>query len=187
MLTHDLFQGRPACCPESVELLAPRSLFGNSHTLTIVLQFTFERDLNACKQGNEQRPMQVLSPSKRLLQVVVILCVSLTGCQLMEPVPPVAEAGDTLTVDAGAPLQLDASSSFDPDNAELVNFQWRIVGTPEDRADRRGEVIAEGSTAVLDAGTPFGDADVGRWELELEVTDATDRRATDTVFVDVER
>lgn len=117
---------------------------------------------------------------------MLILCLGIAGCQLMEPVPPVAEAGDTLTVDAGAPLQLDASGSFDPDNADLVTFQWRIVGTPEDHADRRGEVIAEGSAAVLDAGTPFGADDIGRWELELEVTDATGRRATDTVFLDVD-
>lgn len=130
--------------------------------------------------------MRLFHRSKYLLQLIAILCVSLAGCQLMEPVPPVAEAGATLTVDAGAPLQLDATGSFDPDNAALVNFRWRIVGTPEDRADRRGEIIAEGNTPVLNAGTAFGPDDVGRWELELEVTDSTGRRATDTVFLDVE-
>lgn len=129
--------------------------------------------------------MRSFATSHWLLGLILLSYVGLVGCQLMEPVPPVAEAGDTLTVDAGASLQLDATGSFDPDDAELVNFEWRIIGTPEDHTDRRGEILARGSDPVLDAGTPFGVEDVGRWELELEVTDATGRRATDTVFLDV--
>ncbi len=109
----------------------------------------------------------------------------LTGCVLAEPVPPVAEAGGTITLRAGDDLRLDASGSFDPDGGTIVRYRWTIVGTPAERAARLGEVLADGDQPVVVVKAPFGPQDVGRWELELEVTDETGRRATDTVFLQV--
>ncbi len=108
----------------------------------------------------------------------------LVGCALAEPVPPVAEAGDEITVVPGEPVLLDASGSFDPDGGRLVRFTWTIVGTPAGREGRLGDVVADGEEPVV-ALAPFGPNDVGRWELELEVTDETGLRATDTIFVEV--
>lgn len=119
-----------------------------------------------------------------LLPLMLLLSLVL-GCRLTEPVPPVAEAGGPITVEAGATLRLDAAGSFDPDDAELVRYRWRIIGTPEDHGERRGEVLVDGSEPVVEVPAPFDEDDAGRWELELEVTDATGRRATDTVFLDV--
>ncbi|MDQ7029388.1 MAG: hypothetical protein Q9O62_06205 [Ardenticatenia bacterium] len=110
----------------------------------------------------------------------------LTGCALAEPVPPVAEAGGELTTVAGEPVLLDASGSFDPDGGRLVRYTWTIVGTPAGRETRLGEVLADVEEPVVAVG-PFGPNDVGRWELELEVTDETGLRATDTIFLDVRR
>lgn len=117
---------------------------------------------------------------------VVVTLLLVAACVLAEPVPPVAEAGDTITVSAGADLRLDASGSFDPDGGTIVRYRWTIVGAPADRAERLGEVLADGSDPVVVLEAPFGPQDVGRWELELEVTDETGHRATDTIFVEVE-
>lgn len=121
----------------------------------------------------------------RIAFILLWMAAGLAGCRLAEPVPPVAEAGDTLAVRAGEPLRLDASSSFDPDGAELMRYVWRISGTPEDREARQGDVLADGSEAIVEVPAPFDQRDVGRWELELEVTDETGRRATDTIFLEV--
>ena len=76
--------------------------------------------------------------------------------------PPVANAGPDQTVALGSRVQLDGSTSFDPDGSE-VSYQWTLVTKPA------------GSNAALSVAaspTPSFDADVdGDFVFELVVND----------------
>jgi len=77
--------------------------------------------------------------------------------------PPVAVAGESLLVDVGETVQLDASASHDPDGDVIEHYEWTMVVRPE------------GSSAALSdrsSPNPVFMADLqGEYRLQLVVRD----------------
>lgn len=92
--------------------------------------------------------------------------------------PPVADAGEDMTVDAGTGVTLDASASADPDSDEILTFQWQQTGGIP--------VILSDSTSLRPV---FIAPDPGpggsRLEFRLTVTDAGGLWDAASVNIDV--
>jgi hypothetical protein len=88
--------------------------------------------------------------------------------------PPVAEAGDDITIQEGEPVTFDASASYDSDdNGSIVEYKW----TCENNVFSTTEPIY---TVTLT------DMSVGEHTCTLTVTDNDGATATDTVKVIIE-
>jgi len=115
--------------------------------------------------------------------LVVIL---LAGCSLATKVPPVANAGPDVTIHVGEPMLLDGSLSYDPDGGRIVNYDWQIVGTPEGREERRGEMLVEGNQEpVWTSPWIAREVDLGQWIIRLQATDDESDIATDDLVVTI--
>ncbi len=77
--------------------------------------------------------------------------------------PPLAVAGESLLIEVGETVQLEASASYDPDNDTIVQYEWTLAARPE------------GSAAELSdrfASDPVFQADMaGVYRLQLVVRD----------------
>ncbi|MEM9492803.1 MAG: trypsin-like serine protease, partial [Myxococcota bacterium] len=90
--------------------------------------------------------------------------------------PPVAVAGDDLTVAPGSTVQLTATGSYDQGFGEIVSYSWRqTTGTP----------VTLDSATVSDPSfaAPAGNESL---EFELTVTDNLGNAATDVVAVNLD-
>jgi len=117
----------------------------------------------------------------RYLFMVILL---LAGCGLATKVPPVANAGPDVTVHIGQPLLLDGSLSYDPDGGRIVKYDWQIVGTPEGREERRGEILVEGNQEpVWTSPWIAREEDLGQWIIRLRAIDDEGDAATDDLVV----
>ena len=81
---------------------------------------------------------------------------------------PVADAGEDQTGDAGDTFSLDGSGSFDADGDPL-SYQWTLTSQPSDSGVTNSDIV----NATNVAAELTVDVD-GRYELQLEVCDATD-------------
>jgi len=88
---------------------------------------------------------------------------------------PLADAGLDQTVTRGATVYLDGRGSTAPDG-EITAYRWRIT-TPD------GATAAPADPTA--ARTEFVARRTGTYEVTLEVTDDEGRRATDTLYVEV--
>ncbi|MEM9492412.1 MAG: trypsin-like serine protease [Myxococcota bacterium] len=90
--------------------------------------------------------------------------------------PPVAVAGDDLTVAPGSTVQLTASGSYDQGFGEIVSYSWfQTAGTP----------VTLDSAAISDPSftAPTGNESL---EFELTVTDNLGNAAIDVVVVNLD-
>ncbi len=119
----------------------------------------------------------------RYLLVTILL---LAGCSLATKVPPVANAGSDVPIHIGQPVLLDGSLSYDPDGGRIVNYNWQIVGTPEGREERRGEMLVEGNREpVWTSPWIAKEEDLGQWVIRLRAIDDEGDVATDDVVVTI--
>ena len=119
----------------------------------------------------------------RYLLMFILL---LAGCSLATKVPPVANAGPDVTIHIGQPILLDGSLSYDPDGGRIVNYDWQIVGTPEGREERRGEMLVEGNQEPVWTSPWIARAeDLGQWVIRLRAIDDEGDAATDDVVVTI--
>lgn len=120
------------------------------------------------------------------LPALMVFTLALTGCALATKAPPIANAGQDVTVRVGDKVTWDGSRSYDPDGGEIVYYQWRITATPEGREPEIGTVLREGPDAAIWSTARFSaPEDVGRWVIELQVTDEESRSATDDMTLTV--
>jgi len=83
-------------------------------------------------------------------------------------------------------MLLDGSLSYDPDRGRIVNYDWQIVGTPEGREERRGEMLVEGNQEpVWTSPWIAREVDLGQWIIRLQATDDEGDIATDDVVVTI--
>jgi len=124
----------------------------------------------------------------RILPLLIVLALVLTGCSLATEAPPIANAGPDVTVRMGEKVSYDGSGSVDLDGGKIVYYQWYIRAAPEGREDEIGVVIREGEDAATwTTPSPVTDEDLGRWVIELKVTDDEGQSATDDLTVTVIR
>ncbi len=117
---------------------------------------------------------------------LLVITLLLAGCSLATKVPPVANAGPDVTIDIGQPILLDGSLSYDPDGGRIVNYDWLIVGTPEGREERRGEMLVEGNQeSVWTSPWIAREEDWGQWIIRLQATDDEGDTATDDLVVTI--
>ena len=112
---------------------------------------------------------------------ICLLLGLLAACQGSGPAPQ-ANAGQDFSVVVGRPPTFDGCAS----SGDIVNYRWKIVGTPEQRAQDVDKVIREESVEcmfTLEASMELNE--VGDWDVELEVRDSGGRTDTDTVTVSV--
>lgn len=110
----------------------------------------------------------------------------LVGCSLATKVPPVANAGPDVTIHIGQPILFDGSLSYDPDGGRIVRYNWQIVGTPEGREERRGEMLVEGNQeSVWTSPWIAREEDLGQWIIRLWAIDDEGDAATDDVVVTI--
>jgi surface antigen len=88
--------------------------------------------------------------------------------------PPVADAGPDQTVQVGSTVQLDGSSSSDPDGDPLT-FYWRFTSRPRGSIARLSNYRIVNPTFIADK--------AGDYLLELRVNDGRRGRATDQVKI----
>jgi hypothetical protein len=116
----------------------------------------------------------------------ILVIILLAGCSLATKVPPVANAGPDVTIHVGEPILLDGSLSYDPDGGRIVNYDWQIVGTPEGREERRGEMLVEGNQEpVWTSPWIAREVDLGQWIIRLQATDDESDIATDDLVVTI--
>ncbi|MFQ6000913.1 MAG: hypothetical protein ACE5LG_04510 [Anaerolineae bacterium] len=113
---------------------------------------------------------------------LLVITFLLAGCSLATKVPPVANAGPDVTVHIGQPIFLDGSLSYDPDGGRIVRYDWQIVGTPEGREERRGEMLIEGNQEPVWIAR---EEDLGQWIIRLQATDDEGDIATDDLVVTI--
>jgi hypothetical protein len=124
----------------------------------------------------------------RILPLLILLALALTGCALVTKAPPLAYAGPDMTVRVGENVTYDGSQSVDLDGGRIVYYKWYIMGAPEGREDQIGVVIREGEDAAMwTSTTPMGEEDLGEWVIELRVTDDEGQSATDDLLLAVIR
>jgi hypothetical protein len=117
---------------------------------------------------------------------LLLFTLLLAGCSLATKVPPVANAGPDVIIHIGQPMLLDGSLSYDPDRGRIVNYDWQIVGTPEGREERRGEMLVEGNEEpVWTSPWIAREVDLGQWIIRLQATDDEGDIATDDVVVTI--
>ncbi len=90
----------------------------------------------------------------------------LVTTSVTNPEPPVAAAGEDLTVSDCTWVDLDGSNSYDPNNQDLT-YQWAIQSTP---ADSSGAAFSDEATAI----TQFWPDVYGEYTVSLAVSDGTD-------------
>jgi len=110
----------------------------------------------------------------------VILIVGLLGCdELISPdengegdtnTPPVAVAGSDQDVDIGDTVNLDGSSSTDPDGDDLT-YQWELVSSPDASSASIQNSTSETASFVADSR--------GSYTVRLTVSDGTDDDSDD--------
>ncbi len=116
----------------------------------------------------------------------LVIILLLAGCSLATKVPPVANAGPDMTIHIGQAVLLDCSLSYDPDGGRVVRYDWEIVGTPEGREERRGEMVVEANQEpVLTSPWIATREDLGQWIIRLWAIDDEGDAATDDVVVTV--
>ena len=124
----------------------------------------------------------------RILPLLIVLALVLTGCSLATEAPPIANAGPDVTVRMGEKVSYDGSGSVDLDGGKIVYYQWYISAAPEGREDEIGGVMREGEDAATwTTPSPVTEEDLGRWVIELKVTDDEGRSATDDLTLTVIR
>lgn len=97
---------------------------------------------------------------------------------------PQANAGQDFTVIVGTEPTFDGCAS----SGDIVNYRWTILEAPATMPEDAGKVIRDidaNCSFTLDAN--MGVDEVGRWVIELEVTDSEGQTGTDTVTVTVEQ
>jgi PKD repeat protein len=93
-----------------------------------------------------------------------------TVVHVVDLVPPVAIAGDDMTVDAGTTFTLDGSRSTDDHG--IIGYTWTV--------DPGGlDIVLHGASVTLSIGVP------GNFAAVLSVSDARGNQATDTLVVRV--
>jgi hypothetical protein len=99
------------------------------------------------------------------------------GAYEYNPSAPTADAGPDQTVDAGAPVTLDGSSSFDPES-EPLTYLWTQIG---------GTIVALSDSAAVQPTftAPMISLD-GGLIFQLAVINTSDLMNTDWVTVNVE-
>ena len=114
----------------------------------------------------------------------------LIGLGLLALVLVACGGSAALNADAGADfvVPMGEAPSFDgcASQGDIVNYNWRIVSTPDEMSDDAGKPLRESDTKcsfTLDAAMAI--SDVGVWLIELEVRDAAGNTATDQVRVTV--
>ena len=93
-----------------------------------------------------------------------------------------ADAGDDFTVAVGVNPEFDGCGS----SGNIVNYAWTVQETPSKMAEDVGKPIREADencSFTLEAAMLVDE--VGRWTIQLEVTDSGGSTSTDTVVVDV--
>lgn len=97
---------------------------------------------------------------------------------ILEPLgsPPVADAGENLTVQVNATVTLDGSGSSDPDG-ELLQYEWSSNTTPVGAEVTINDADQEKATFVPDT--------EGLYSFRLKVTDSSGKSDTDNVDVTV--
>ncbi|MDX5407305.1 MAG: PKD domain-containing protein [Chromatiaceae bacterium] len=93
---------------------------------------------------------------------------------------PVADAGEDLTIVSGATAELSASSSFDPEEAEL-SYNWSVISA---EADSASSVYFEDST-LEDATLILPEDYVGQVVIGLTVSDGVNESIRDEVVLTV--
>jgi hypothetical protein len=117
------------------------------------------------------------------LLVIILL---LAGCSLATKVPPVANAGPDVTIHISQAVLLDGSLSYDPDGGRIVRYDWQIVGSPEGREGRRGEMLVEGNQEPVWISPWIArEEDLGQWIIRLWATDDEGKAATDDLVVTI--
>ncbi|MFB6126956.1 MAG: PKD domain-containing protein [Halolamina sp.] len=89
--------------------------------------------------------------------------------------PPMADAGLDQRVTRGAVVFLDGGGSVDPDGV-LAEYRWKI------RSPNGSRVSPRNASAPL---TQFRPSQIGRYEVQLTVTDDDGATRSDTLYVDV--
>lgn len=117
--------------------------------------------------------------------LLVVFCLLITACSLVEDVPPVADAGQDQTVKLGAPIVLSAVKSRELDGGKIVEYRWTITGTPKGKESELNKVIATTPISTTTFQLPNDDSAVGVWTFELRVTDDGNNRAANDVRVTV--
>ncbi|RLF54146.1 MAG: hypothetical protein DRN28_05885 [Thermoplasmata archaeon] len=85
--------------------------------------------------------------------------------------PPVADAGENVTIIVGESVTLNASGSYDPDpEGEIVNYTWTFQYEGD-------EVILYGKLVV------FSFESEGEYEIILNVTDLSGKSGEDTITI----
>lgn len=117
---------------------------------------------------------------------LLVMILLLAGCSLATRVPPVANAGPDVIIPIGQPIPLDGSLSYDPDGGRVVNYNWQIVGTPEGREERQGEMLIEGNQEpVWTSPWIAREEDWGQWIIRLWAIDDEGDAATDDLVVTI--
>lgn len=122
--------------------------------------------------------------------ITMLMCViGAAACQPVAPPHPrtskiviKADAGEDFSVQVGESPIFDGCNSV----GDITNYSWAITKAPESMAEYDGKVIREIDHNCSFTLTASMLADeVGMWEVELTVSDASNRMSRDTVSVDV--
>jgi len=99
--------------------------------------------------------------------------------------PPIADAGDDQTLEAGNTVTYDASGSSDPDGGSIVSYEWTVVGTPSGKESAIGTVVYSGADAGWTTPWTMKPGDVGQWTTEVKVTDDEGETAVDSMVITI--
>lgn len=108
-----------------------------------------------------------------------------TTTPVSTPPPPVANAGNDQTVEAGKIMTYDASGSSDPSGGSIVKYEWKIAGAPPGHESIIGNVLHSGPDAKWTTSWVMKSSDVGQWTMELMVTDNEGNTAVDSAVITV--
>lgn len=107
-----------------------------------------------------------------------------TTTPVSTPPPPVANAGNDQTVEAGKIMTYDASGSSDP-GGSIVTYEWKITGAPPGHESIIGKILNSGPEAKWTTPWVMKSSDVGQWTMELTVTDNEGNTAVDSMVIAV--
>ena len=107
---------------------------------------------------------------KRAIVLGCIVVLLLSGCGLVEDVPPVADAGKDQTLKLGATVALDASKSREIDGGRIVEYRWMIIGVPRGKESDVNRVVATVAAAQTTIELPADDGALSRLPAPVPVT-----------------
>ena len=119
-----------------------------------------------------------------VLIMAIVVSLLLAACSGSDTTleAPTANAGEDFSVAIGEQPRFDACAS----SGDIANYKWTVVAAPETMGEDVGKVIRETEPeCAFTLEAQMGVDEVGKWQIQLEVSDAAGNVDTDTVTVTV--